>query len=309
MDKLGIAAGHKEMDEKTSKALEQTIRVLEEAKEARFSKLQALGLKLRDLWKFHNTAPENILEFAETFACIDAESANELTKEKSLSMELISKATEEINTLEASMVAKQKKMYLGKKQKLLKLLEETHMVPADMKFDPKKKESDFPKAISDLKIMIKQVKVQILERKDIVMRIELLQHAVNNSLSVKTSERLLRSLKNMVVLEGTFLFDGKDVKVVINEIEYEMKPASTKPALPVKKRMSARLTELRDKEQSSPDLPPPPYPSRVRDGNRERRKGVWGKESKRYIHFSDKYFRTEGVCVSNSLKRVHPRLK
>uniref|UniRef100_A0A452ZNV4 Uncharacterized protein n=1 Tax=Aegilops tauschii subsp. strangulata TaxID=200361 RepID=A0A452ZNV4_AEGTS len=189
LDKLGIAAGHKEMDEKTSKALEQTIRVLEEAKEARFSKLQALGLKLRDLWKFHNTAPENILEFAETFACIDAESANELTKEKSLSMELISKATEEINTLEASMVAKQKKMYLGKKQKLLKLLEETHMVPADMKFDPKKKvESDFPKAISDLKIMIKQVKVQILERKDIVMRIELLQHAVNNSLSVKTSE-------------------------------------------------------------------------------------------------------------------------
>ncbi|VAH09808.1 unnamed protein product [Triticum turgidum subsp. durum] len=244
--------------------------------------LQALGLKLRYLWKFHNTAPENILEFAETFACIDAESANELTKEKSLSMELISKATEEINTLEASMVAKQKKMYLGKKQKLLKLLEETHMVPADIKFDPKKKvESDFPKAITDLKILIKQVKVQIPQRKDIVMRIELLQHAVNNSLSVKTSERLLRSLKNLVLLEDTFLFDGKDVKVVINAIEDEMKPASTKPALPVKKRMSARLTELRDKEQSSPDLPPPPYPSRVRDGNRERRKGVWGKESKR----------------------------
>ncbi|KAM3412132.1 hypothetical protein ACQJBY_003674 [Aegilops geniculata] len=282
LDKLGIAAGQKEMDEKTSKDLEQTIRVLEKAKEARFSKLQALGLKLRDLWKFHNTATENILEFAETFACIDAESANELTKEKSLSMELISKATEEINTLEASMVAKQKKMYLRKKQKLLKLLEETHMVPADVKFDPKKKvESDFPKAISDLKILIEQVKVQILQRKDIVMRIELLQHAVNNSLSVKTSERLLRSLKNLVLLEDTFLFDGKDVKVVINAIEGEMKPASTKPALPVKKRMSARLTELRDKEQSSPDLPPPPYPSRVRDGNRERRKGVWGKESKR----------------------------
>ncbi|KAM3299496.1 hypothetical protein ACQJBY_040807 [Aegilops geniculata] len=282
LDKLGIAAGQKEMDEKTSKALEQTIRVLEKAKEARFSKLQALGLKLRDLWKFHNTAPENILEFAETFACIDAESANELTKEKSLSMELISKATEEINTLEASMVAKQKKMYLGKKQKLLKLLEETHMVPADIKFDPKKKvESDFPKAITDLKILIKQVKVEIPQRKDIVMRIELLQHAVNNSLSVKTSERLLRSLKNLVLLKDTFLFDGKDVKVVINAIEGEMKPASTKPALPVKKRMSARLTELRDKEQSSPDLPPPPYPSRVRDGNRERRKGVWGKESKR----------------------------
>ncbi|XP_037423983.1 uncharacterized protein LOC119288454 isoform X3 [Triticum dicoccoides] len=232
LDKLGIAAGQKEMDEKTSKDLEQTIRVLEKAKEARFSKLQALGLKLRYLWKFHNTTPENILEFAETFACIDAESANELTKEKSLSMELISKATEEINTLEASMVAKQKKMYLGKKQKLLKLLEETHMVPADIKFDPKKK-------------------------------------------------GLLRSLKNLVLLEDTFLFDGKDVKVVINAIEDEMKPASTKPALPVKKRMSARLTELRDKEQSSPDLPPPPYPSRVRDGNRERRKGVWGKESKR----------------------------
>ncbi|KAF6991371.1 hypothetical protein CFC21_008463 [Triticum aestivum] len=281
LDELGIAAGHKEMDEKTSKALEQTIGELEKAKEARFSELQALGLKLRDLWKFHNTGPENILEFAEAFACIDAESANELTNEKSLSMELINKATEEINILEASMVAKQKKIYLGKKQKLLKLLEETHMVPADMKFDPKKKESDFPKAISDLKILIKQVKVQILERKDIVMRIELLQHPVNNSLSVKTSERLLRSLKNLVLLEDTFPFDGKDVKVVVNAIEDEMTPASTRPALPVKKRMSARLTELRDKKESNADLPPPPYPSRVRDGNRERRKGVWGKESKR----------------------------
>ena len=88
-------------------------------------------------------------------------------------------------------------------------------------------------------------------------------------------------MKNLVLLEDTFPFDGKDVKVVVNAIEDEMTPASTRPALPVKKRMSARLTELRDKEQSSPDLPPPPYPSRVRDGNRERRKGVWGKESKR----------------------------
>lgn len=88
-------------------------------------------------------------------------------------------------------------------------------------------------------------------------------------------------MKDLVLLEETFLFDGKDVKVVINEIEDEMKPASTKAALPLKKRISARLSELRDKKEFTAELPPPPYPSRVRDGNRERRKGVWGKESKR----------------------------
>ncbi|EMS56829.1 hypothetical protein TRIUR3_07804 [Triticum urartu] len=48
LDKLGIAAGQKEMDEKTSKDLEQTIRVLEKAKEARFSKI------LVQLWTMEN---------------------------------------------------------------------------------------------------------------------------------------------------------------------------------------------------------------------------------------------------------------
>jgi hypothetical protein len=84
-------------------------------------------------------------------------------------------------------------------------------------------------------------------------------------------------LKDRVANEAEFLFDGKDIKVVLNEIQVETKPENSK--LPLEKRASSRLRDHQNTKEVTvelPDLPPTPYPSGVRSGHRSQRNLTWG---------------------------------
>jgi hypothetical protein len=124
-------------------------------------------VKLKTLWEFHNTPPKEIVKFAEVLICVDAVSASEMSGEKSLSLGAITKAsswwlsyihecsffsihylntcpcepqvTEEIAYLENRKAIKLKNKYLNKRNKLLKMIQENHQLPAEFNYDPHKK--------------------------------------------------------------------------------------------------------------------------------------------------------------------------
>ncbi|KAM0894449.1 hypothetical protein ACQ4PT_024421 [Festuca glaucescens] len=277
LEDIGLVPGQ-EADKDTAEVLAKQVELLEVTITARFKKLQALGVKLKTLWEFHNTPPKEIVKFAEVLICVDAVSASEMSGEKSLSLGAITKVTEEIAYLENRKAIKLKNKYLNKRNKLLKMIQENHQLPAEFNYDPQKKvTSDFPEEVAKLKPIMERVKVQALDRKEIVMRTEVVLESVKQPSCAKTTERLLRALKDRVANEAEFLFDGKDIKVVLNEIQVETKPENAK--LPLEKRASSRLRDHQNTKEVTvelPDLPPTPYPSGVRSGHRSQRNLTWG---------------------------------
>nr|XP_045086476.1 uncharacterized protein LOC120966260 [Aegilops tauschii subsp. strangulata] len=113
--------------------------------------------------------------FAWILAVRDAPGPDSVTNEKHLSTELITKARKEILAVQNERARKIRNKYFAKRKKLTTILSESHLIAADVRFDPNKEveEKNYLSEKQNIKAYIKSAKALLADRKEMVLRIEL----------------------------------------------------------------------------------------------------------------------------------------
>ncbi|TVU51119.1 hypothetical protein EJB05_02526 [Eragrostis curvula] len=157
------------------------IGLLEGSVTINFNKLKKSAEDLLYEWKLANTPFQKMAKFYWMVVIHDSNSSDEIFGDDFLSNAAVDKAEKEANILKDARIRRQKNKYLAKEKKLIKLLEETHLNGIAFGFNSTEEVEggDYREAKRKLKKIIEKVKSLSKERKEMVMRVEILKRAVS----------------------------------------------------------------------------------------------------------------------------------
>ncbi|TVU51254.1 hypothetical protein EJB05_02665, partial [Eragrostis curvula] len=174
------------------------IGLLEGSVTINFNKLKKSAEDLFYEWKLANTPFQKMAKFYWMVVIHDSKSSDEIFGYDFLSNAAVDKAEKEANSLKDARIRRQKNRYLAKEKKLIKLLEETHLNGTEVGFNSAEEVEggDYREAKRKLKKIIENVKSLSKERKEMVMRVEILKRAV--SLKYTPEQICMREQKRLL---------------------------------------------------------------------------------------------------------------
>uniref|UniRef100_N1QQU5 Uncharacterized protein n=1 Tax=Aegilops tauschii TaxID=37682 RepID=N1QQU5_AEGTA len=259
-DKLKELGQWEELDEGTiewktvESRLERTIQTLLEVRDERYKQgsklenptdqfqLKECGTKVIQQWKSNDAPASRIVDFSEALAFYDAASATEsstqLTGSKALnidsikkvefvSVDSIKKINKEILLQNSLELKKLKGKFDRLKNKLFSLIHKNHLQLslADFVFEMKvESNKDYFSARKKLKEAISNVKAQVVKRKEIIMRTEMLKLAIDQSMPLANIEGFIQVIKRQVDVlvqdEGKpYIYDCEDINSILDKLQ------------------------------------------------------------------------------------------
>ncbi|KAI4999586.1 hypothetical protein ZWY2020_004175 [Hordeum vulgare] len=236
-DKLEELGQWEELEEGTAEwktaenRLERTIQTLLETREERYNKLKECGTKVIQQWKSNDTPPSRIVDFSEALAFYDAASATEssaqLTGYKALNIDSIKKINNEILLQKSLELKKLKDKFVRHKSKLLSLIQKSHFPSSLVHFDFEMKvetNEDYFVACKELKEAISKAKAQVVKRKEIIMRTEMLELAVDQTMPLANIDGFIQVIETQVDVlvqeEGRpFIYDDGDIHLTLDRLQ------------------------------------------------------------------------------------------
>ncbi|KAE8785525.1 hypothetical protein D1007_40765 [Hordeum vulgare] len=236
-DKLEELGQWEELEEGTAEwktaenRLERTIQTLLETREERYNKLKECGTKVIQQWKSNDTPPSRIVDFSEALAFYDAASATEssaqLTGYKALNIDSIKKINNEILLQKSLELKKLKDKFVRRKSKLLSLIQKSHFPSSLVHFDFEMKvetNEDYFVACKELKEAISKAKAQVVKRKEIIMRTEMLELAVDQTMPLANIDGFIQVIETQVDVlvqeEGRpFIYDDGDIHLTLDRLQ------------------------------------------------------------------------------------------
>ncbi|CAM0879596.1 unnamed protein product [Alopecurus aequalis] len=216
--------------------------------------------KLLDLWTYHKTAAAQILPFPEVFDLIDAVHVEEITQQNYLSSSAKNKMEQELTLLVAAKHERMQKKYIMKKDKFLSLVLGTHLLPSDFDYDAQKKlePDEFETETKAIKQTIKLVKAEALTRKDLVLRVEMIQYHVSQNLDAGKTKELIKvarsQLDKISVTQDVFMFDGQELSVYLDNLEADTEERQVQESVEANEKIKASLGS-HPKQGRSPRVP------------------------------------------------------
>ncbi|XP_020173731.1 uncharacterized protein [Aegilops tauschii subsp. strangulata] len=236
-DKLKELGQWEELDEGTiewktvESRLERTIQTLLEVRDERYKQLKECGTKVIQQWKSNDAPASRIVDFSEALAFYDAASATEsstqLTGSKALNIDSIKKINKEILLQNSLELKKLKGKFDRLKNKLFSLIHKNHLQLslADFVFEMKvESNKDYFSARKKLKEAISNVKAQVVKRKEIIMRTEMLKLAIDQSMPLANIEGFIQVIKRQVDVlvqdEGKpYIYDCEDINSILDKLQ------------------------------------------------------------------------------------------
>ncbi|KAM0833552.1 hypothetical protein ACQ4PT_064169 [Festuca glaucescens] len=215
-----------EPDQQALDRMNAMVKILESVKQQRQSRLKVIGEKLLNLWKHVEVTPAQVLGCREAIACVDTDPPNEIIEAKYLSASSIKHAETQLSELQGSLRIK----YESKKEKLLRLLNNSHLDIGQFNFAREENVVDYIDAIAKVKDQIKVAKAQAHRRREIVVRMEILHHYIGEKVTAHCSKGFMEKTRKLLDdFEGTFLYDGKLATDLFTKMELLVRGQEHRP--------------------------------------------------------------------------------
>ncbi|CAL5098050.1 unnamed protein product [Urochloa decumbens] len=155
---------------------------------------------MMEAWKSYNTPISRVEDFSWILSICDAKSASEVTESHLLSTKHVKRAEKEVDKLTKEREKLLQRKYSVLIKKLEKMLKETHLTADDFDIDLKKQVNmnEYKSEKIYLKDIINKVKSASAERKELILRIQMIKRAVVKKLPLDQLDVLIKRVGDLV---------------------------------------------------------------------------------------------------------------
>lgn len=206
--------------------VDDAVKFLKKTMISNFKKLQTTAKELLEAWKTADIPVTRMSTFAWVLTVRDADGPDSVTGKGYLATSCLRNAEKEVLAIRNEMLSKIRGQYIAQRKKLIRILSESHLVAADVDFDPSEAvdPAHYKMEKQRMKACIWEVKKLVPERKELILRVELVQKAVKKKRSLPFCEALIGDARKTVqamkkISEAEVLFDGLNVDGVLDGLE------------------------------------------------------------------------------------------
>ncbi|CAN6353077.1 unnamed protein product [Urochloa humidicola] len=209
-----------------SERVEEQLAFLTVTRDANFLQLKEISTKMMEAWKCFNTPMSRIEDFSWILSICDADNASEVTGSNLLSTKHVKKSEKEVEKLTKEREKVLQGKYSRLVKKLEKLLKDAHLSATDFHIDLTKQVTmnEYKDKKMYLQNIIKEVKSAASERKELLLRVQMVKRAAEKKQPLEEIDVLIKrasDVVSMIEFENHFeevYYDDHTVDDLLREI-------------------------------------------------------------------------------------------